>query len=62
MDIRIILRMRYRLNNPIEIILDKLIERKRKKLSQLNMENTQDNYKLVMLQNENSKRQQSQTK
>lgn len=54
--------MRYRLNNPIEMILDKLIECKKKKLSQLNMENTQDNYKLVMLQNENLKRQQSQTK
>ena len=47
----------YRENS--EKILDYMISRKKKKLQQLEMQCIQDNYKLVMLQSENSKRQQS---
>ncbi|MCF2642230.1 hypothetical protein I6E50_07405 [Roseburia hominis] len=43
----------------LEKILDYMISRKKKKLRQLEMQCIQDNYKLVMLQHENSKRQQS---
>lgn len=43
----------------IEKILEYMISRKKKKLRQLEMQCIQDNYKLVMLQSENSKRQQS---
>lgn len=35
-----------------------MIERKQKRLKELEMQCVQDNYKLVMLQAENSKRQQ----
>ena len=43
----------------LEKILEYMISRKKKKLQQLEMQCIQDNYKLVMLQSENSKRQQS---
>lgn len=39
-------------------ILEYMIERKQKRLKELEMQCIQDNYKLVMLQSENSKRQQ----
>ncbi|MBQ3512546.1 MAG: hypothetical protein IJA32_01930 [Lachnospiraceae bacterium] len=42
----------------LEKILDYLISKKEKKLRQLEMQCTQDNFKLVMLQHENSKMQQ----
>ena len=43
----------------LEKILEYMIERKKKRLKELEMQCIQDNYKLVMLQAENSKRQQS---
>ena len=43
----------------LEKILDYMISKKKKKLRQLEMQCIQDNYKLAMLQHENSKRQQS---
>lgn len=43
----------------LEKILEYMISRKKKKLHQLEMQCIQDNYKLVMLQSEKSKRQQS---
>ena len=43
----------------LEKILEYMIERKQKRLKELKMQCIQDNYKLVMLQAENSKRQQS---
>lgn len=42
----------------LEKILEYMIERKKKRLKELEMQCIQDNYKLVMLQAENSKRQQ----
>ena len=42
----------------LEKILEYMIERKQKRLKELEMQCVQDNYKLVMLQAENSKRQQ----
>lgn len=43
----------------LEKILEYMIERKKKRLKELEMQCVQDNFKLVMLQTENSKRQQS---
>lgn len=43
----------------LEKILDYLISKKENRLKQLEMQCIQDNYKLVMLQSENSKSQQS---
>ena len=39
----------------LEKILDYMISQKKKKLRRLEMQYIQDNYKLVMLQSENSK-------
>ena len=42
----------------IEKILDYLISKKKQRLRDLEVQCTQDNFKLVMLQSENSRRQQ----
>ncbi len=43
----------------LEKILDYMISKKEKELRQLEMQCIQDNYRLIMLQHENSKQQQS---
>ena len=43
----------------IEKILDYMISKKKNRLRQLEMQCIQDNYRLIMLQHENSKQQQS---